>query len=106
MFRVRVPSSTRPPAERLPCVRLAPPPRPPPSRLPPSTLNSLATRQGATKFNEPLNFDTSSVTSMEEMFKVRVPSTRPPAERLSCVPLAPPPHPPPSLASRPVPRPA
>eukprot|EP00964_Phaeocystis_antarctica_P024999 scaffold14015_cov48-Phaeocystis_antarctica.AAC.2 len=32
---------------------------------------SLATRQGAPKFNKPLNFDTSSVTSMEAMFKVR-----------------------------------
>ena len=34
-------------------------------------MTSLATRQNAKKFNKPLNFDTSSVTSMEEMFKVR-----------------------------------
>ena len=76
MFRVRVPS-TRPLAERLPCVRLAPPPRPPPSHLlqahtsPRFRMTSLATRQDAKKFNQPLNFDTAKVTTMEVMFEVR-----------------------------------
>eukprot|EP00964_Phaeocystis_antarctica_P086494 scaffold54787_cov36-Phaeocystis_antarctica.AAC.2 len=59
-------------------------------------MTSLATRQNADKFNQPLSFDTSKVTSMKGMFRVRVPSTRPPAERFPCVRLAPPPRPPPS----------
>eukprot|EP00964_Phaeocystis_antarctica_P018814 scaffold10360_cov81-Phaeocystis_antarctica.AAC.2 len=54
--------------------------RPPPCRLSPylsphptpPCMTSLATRQKATKFNQPLNIDTSSVTSMEAMFLVRV----------------------------------
>ena len=36
----------------------------------------LSTRQGAAAFNQPLSFDTSSVTNMDRMFDVRFP--RPP----------------------------
>ena len=45
------------------------------------------------------SWDTSGVTTMEDMFRVRVPSTRPLAERLPCVRLAPPPRPPPCRLS-------
>jgi len=43
----------------------------PPARLPPSQPASLWTRQSAWTFNQPLSFDTSSVTSMQYMFSVR-----------------------------------
>ena len=42
------------------------------ARLPPSQHASLWTRQGASAFNQPLTFDTSSVTSMYQMFAVRL----------------------------------
>ena len=41
------------------------------ARLPPSQHASLWTRQYAQAFNQPVNFDTSSVTSMQYMFRVR-----------------------------------
>ena len=41
---------------------------------------SLSPRQGANVFNQPLSFDTSSVTNMYQMFIVR--SARAPASRL------------------------
>ena len=55
---------------------LAPPPPHAPSRLPartsrPASHALLSTRQGATTFNQPLSFDTSSVTDMHHMFYVR-----------------------------------
>ena len=55
---------------RAPCAATAP--RPPASRpaCRPSSYASLCTRQ-STAFNQPLSFDTSSVTSMLDMFKVR-----------------------------------
>ena len=83
MFKVRAlaPASSR----ALPCMPLTPqplaalslpPPRAPRSRFVPS----LATRQGAGNFNQPLSFDTAKVTEMGRMFQVRTPSPRPPAE--------------------------
>jgi hypothetical protein len=41
---------------------------------------SLSTRQSASAFNQPLSWDTSSVTQMHQMFYVR--SARAPASRL------------------------
>ena len=41
-------------------------------RVPPSTCLCV-TRQGASAFNQPLSFDTSSVTKMRGMFRVRPP---------------------------------
>ena len=41
---------------------------------PPSSMPRLWTRQNARAFNQPLSFDTSSVTSMQYMFEVRAPS--------------------------------
>ena len=72
-------------------------PRRPAFRLTPrpASYALLPTWQSATAFNQPLNFDTSSVTNMEGMFRVR--STRalcmPPAPQPSvgpspCMPLA------------------
>ena len=55
-----------------------------PSRLPARMLPTLyvlsSTRQGASVFNQPLTFDTSSVTNMSDMFRVRsgVPCPRSP----------------------------
>ena len=37
----------------------------------PTSHARLSTRQGAWAFNQPLSFDTSSVTTMQDMFKVR-----------------------------------
>ena len=52
--------------------------RPPATR--PSSYASLSTGQQAVAFNQPLNFDTSSITSMQAMFQVRstVPCQQPP----------------------------
>jgi len=41
---------------------------------------SLSTLQSASAFNQPLSFDSSSVTTMDNMFQVR--SARAPASRL------------------------
>ena len=38
---------------------------------PPSSVPCLWTRQKAQAFNQPLSFDTSSVTTMQNMFYVR-----------------------------------
>jgi hypothetical protein len=66
------------------CTLLAPLPRPrPPASRPAcrcSFYASLSTRQGASAFNQPLSWDTSSVTDMNYMFQVR--SARAPASRL------------------------
>eukprot|EP00964_Phaeocystis_antarctica_P039558 scaffold22637_cov41-Phaeocystis_antarctica.AAC.2 len=54
---------------------LAPPPPPHPATSRParrpSSYASLPTRQGAAAFNQTLSFDTSSVTTMQNMFSVR-----------------------------------
>ena len=39
-------------------------------------MSRVVTRQGASAFNQPLTFDTSSVTDMSQMFYVRPPLTR------------------------------
>ena len=41
------------------------------ARLPPSQPASLWIRQGASAFNQPLTFNTSSVTDMQYMLAVR-----------------------------------
>jgi hypothetical protein len=51
-------------------------PAPPASRLaplPPASHALPSTRQRASAFNQPLSFDTSSVTTMLGMFQVRSP---------------------------------
>ena len=57
-----------------------------------SSYASLSTRQDTTAFNQPLSFDTSSVTNMYAMFKVRsaraLPQQSPPCALLAL----PPPH--------------
>ena len=61
---------------RARCMRSRNPPRHPwlLARTPFRTVCSpLSTRQKAKAFNKPLSFDTSSVTTMEEMFKVHSP---------------------------------
>ena len=79
--------SPRPPAEPLPACRLSSP-RAPPSHLPtrahldPATYAHLATRQGASAFNQLVSFDTSSVTNMYAMFAVRTLAPTTPAEPL------------------------
>ena len=76
MFNVRsAPAPPLLPMQALACTRLAPLRRPTPSRLParmpPAPYARLMTRQSASAFNQPLSFDTSSVTSMSYMFFVR-----------------------------------
>ena len=78
------------------------PPHPTPTLRPPATRPAprpasyplLSTRQGASAFNQPLSFDTSSVTDMQGMFEVRsspCPALLPICSRaLSCAMLAPP----------------
>ena len=63
-----------------------------------SYARPLATRQGASAFNQPLNLDTSNVVNMNRMFKVCAPSPRPPQPSPSlCMPrTAQPPTPPPA----------
>jgi hypothetical protein len=79
-------------------------PGPPASRLaplPPASHALPSTRQRASAFNQPLSFDTSSVTDMRSMFGVRSARALGP-QALSraffpCMPLVvPPPHPGPS----------
>ena len=68
-------SEPSPCTRRLRRRRSMPPPGPPP-RPAPHTL--LSTRQRATAFNQPLSFDTSSVTNMLNMFRVRSAPALPP----------------------------
>ena len=72
---------------------LAPPTTPPhpPACLPacrPSSYASLSTRQSASAFNQPLSFDTSSVTDMEWMFHVRSARALPSASTVGAFPAA------------------
>ena len=84
-----------------PCMPLAPPP---PHALPPPGAHlaplrmcpSLSTRQLAYGFNQPLSFDTSKVTNMYRMFRVRSARALTPSRHGSglpprACPLAPPP---------------
>ena len=68
--------------QAITCVRLAPLRRPtpsrPPARMPPAPYARLMTRQSASAFNQPLSFDTSSVTSISDMFYVRSAQAPPP----------------------------
>ena len=85
--------------------------RPPPAARTSSRIACalLSTRQGAWAFNQPLSFDTSSVTYMNNMFVVRSAPTLPPQALVRpslCALLAlprphalPPPGPPPRRAS-------
>ena len=83
-----------------------PPPHHSPSRLPartslpPASNALLSTRQRALAFNQPLSFDTSSVTTMTNMFSVRSPRALGPQALSWAFPLhascVPPPHPRPS----------
>ena len=57
--------------------RLAPAPKPRP-RTSHSIHPPFDSRQGALQFNQPLTFDTSSVTHMEDMFEVRFARSTPP----------------------------
>eukprot|EP00964_Phaeocystis_antarctica_P070076 scaffold42637_cov48-Phaeocystis_antarctica.AAC.2 len=54
----------------LVCCRRRTPSRPRPTPHP-ASYALLSTRQVASKFNQPLSFDTSSVTTMYGMFAVR-----------------------------------
>ena len=57
-----------------PCMPLAPPPLtlpPPGAHLAPHRMPFPSTRQEARAFNQPLSFDTSNVTHMNNMFNVR-----------------------------------
>ena len=98
MFYVR---SARAPAPQLATLPpLGPHQTPRPHRMP-----LLSTRQSAPAFNQPLSFDTSSVTDMSDMFYVRsAPAPQPSLRPSLYAPLAPPPlHalPPPPAAPHP-----
>ena len=85
MFAVRsVPLPAQPPQLGYSLRTLLAPPPPPHTPLPspgpacrPSSHASLSTRQGAEAFNQPLSWDTSSVTTMKWMFGVRPPRACP-----------------------------
>ena len=77
MFQVRLPRLPMPPTHQSGPRRASlrpPPPRPPaswPACRPLIYAFPLDSRQEADAFNQPLTFDTSSVTSMRYMFEVR-----------------------------------
>ena len=113
MFYVRSPRVPCPPSlwsglprARAACATAAPSPLRPPGPPPrPASHALLSTRQRASAFNQPLSFDTSSVTDMDRMFYVRSepalpPSIQsgPPRARAACAAAAPRPG-----ASRPTP---
>ena len=100
----RPPLDSRAPAHH-PLTSYSPPVLP--TRTSPShrTCALLATRQGAYAFNQPLNLDTSSVTSMSAMFWVRTLAPTSTAELLTACGLRRCPRPPPShLPARTSPR--
>ena len=89
MFKVRSARALGPSLQSdPPCARRLRCPRPTPSRLsraaPRPARRPISTRQGASAFNQPLSFDTSSVTDMLQMFYVR--SARAQAPSLQSVP--------------------
>ena len=91
MFEVRSAQAPPPlPIQALACTRLALLRRPTPSRLParmrPAPYARLMTWQEASAFNQPLSFDTSSVTDMNGMFQVRSAPAPPPLpiQALAC----------------------
>ena len=95
-FSVRVPWTPSLESDRLRACRLRRrAPRPPPDpHLAPASYALLSTRQKTYKFNQPLSLDTSKVTNMGNMFRVR--SARALAPGLEsglppCLPLVPPP---------------
>ena len=76
MFHVRSARALPPiPSRVFTCTEHAPPPPHTPSRIPARMLPTLyvlsSTRQGASVFNQSLSFDTSSVTTIRDMFRVR-----------------------------------
>ena len=89
-------SPSRPSPARCSHRCAAPRPRAFPARMPPASYARLMTRQWAPVFNQPLSFDTSSVTDMYAMFAVRsaqapAPATHPgPRPHAACT--AAPPH--------------
>ena len=84
-------------------------PPPGPRHLAPRRIPLLSTRQRATAFNQPLSFDTFSVTDMASMFYVRSARALPPSLQSEPSPCTrrlrrrrssmPPPGPPPRPAS-------
>ena len=111
MFYVRTLAPTTSSRKPFPATQLSPsPPRtalsPPVQQLTLASYAPLATRQDAYAFNQPLSFDTSSVTRMWYLFDVRTlapTTTREPASQL-CRSRSPPAHRP--LYTSPVFRPA
>ena len=74
MFYVRALAPNLRPSPSLHAARTATAPTalsPPGPHLTPVRMTSLAARQDASAFNQPLGFDTSSVTGMSYMFAVR-----------------------------------
>merc|ERR1712086_988452 len=53
----------------------------------PASHARLSTRQFATAFNQPLSFDTSSVTNMRQMFEVRSARALPPTALSRALPV-------------------
>ena len=110
MFMVRPPRVPSPQCPVRPSVHAActatAPPRPRASR--PAChpfVSPVVTRQEATAFNQPLSFDTSSVTSMDSIFRARPPRVYHGPSVQSDPPgtlRAPPPPPPRPRASRPL----
>eukprot|EP00964_Phaeocystis_antarctica_P155966 scaffold125415_cov48-Phaeocystis_antarctica.AAC.3 len=108
-----MPLQLDPPRVHVACAILAPRPlasRPAPR---PASYAPPSTRQYAYAFNQPLSFDTSSVTAMNQMFYVRSARALTPSleSGLPCMPLAPPPshtltppHTPSRLPARTLPR--
>ena len=70
LHRCRLPTPSRPPARMSPLLPMLP----------------SFTRQMADAFNQPLSFDTSSVTSMQRMFEVRSARARPSASTVGPLP--------------------
>ena len=96
MFQVRSAPAPPPlPMQALACTLLVllrrPTPSRRPARMPTAPYARLMTRQEASAFNQPLSFDTSSVTYLSDMFRVRSAQARPPLpiQALACTLLAP-----------------
>ena len=90
-------SSQNLPRVHAACAVIAPRPHASPARISrPASHALLSTRQAAWAFNQPLSWDTSSVTNMYQMFRVHTARALSPAFSRAlpvCMPLAsPPPH--------------